>query len=196
MEIEQNKEELALLVEKAENDPEHFEKLYNYFFPKIYNYIYYRVNDRLLAEDLVSDIFIKVINNISNCKNKKQFQSWLFTIARNHLIDFYRKNKTRHENEASENQLDSYYQYTLKTNYKYDNPETTLVQKLDQEEISKLIKNLSPQQQDVIILRFFEELKLKEIAEIMNKNEGAVKGLLYRGIKALTAELQKRGVIS
>lgn len=185
------------MVKKAENDPIYFEKLYEYFFPKVYNFIYHRVNSEELAEDLVSDIFIKVLNNISKCKNKEQFQSWVFTIARNYLIDFYRRKGKNTVQNSKEDDFVGYIDKVAATNNNpQNNPEEALITKFNKEEVGNVISTLSKHQQDVIILRFFEDLKIKEIAEVMNKNEGAVKGLLYRGIKALTSELQKRGVIS
>ncbi len=186
-----SKEELSKLVKKAEKDPLYFEELYEIFFPKIYNYFYFKVNDKSLAEDMVSDVFIKILNNISKCRDRRQFQSWAFAIARNYLIDFYRKKSTNIEASSSSYEDNKYYD-----NNNSFNPEDALMDKISREELSEVLKILSKSQQDVIILRFFEELKLKEIAEIMNKSEGAVKGLLYRGIKALTSELSKRGVIS
>lgn len=180
------KQELESLVSRAEYDSEAFGRLYDIFFPKIYSYIYHRVNDQQTAEDLVSEIFFKALKKLSSCRNKQEFQGWIFSIARNSLIDFYRK-----KDKAKETALTDNITETPGENF---NPELAAVMKDNQQEVRKALQNLSPLQQEVIILRFVEELKLKEIARVLEKTEGAVKGLLYRGLSALSSELEKRGV--
>ncbi|WP_158212292.1 RNA polymerase sigma factor [Natranaerobius trueperi] len=181
-----SKERLAELATKAIHDEQAFEELYNYFFPKVYYYILQRVNNKAIAEDLVSNIFLKALRNLTSLKNSRDFQGWLFSIARNALIDHYRK-AGRKKEEASEAVSDD------KT-ILYETPEDQLLIKEHNNQIYQALDTLSPEQSEVVILRFMHELKLKEIAKVIDKSEGAVKGLLYRALKKLSIHFQDREV--
>jgi len=174
------------LAQKALTDEQAFAELYDHFFPKIYHYIYFRVNNKEMTEDLVSDIFLKALKSLKSLKKPGDFQSWLFSIARNALIDHYRK-AGRKKEEVSEAISDD---YTVRS----DTPEDYILVAEHSHEILEALKILSPEQKEVVQLRFIHELKLKEIAGVMNKSEGAVKGLLYRGLNKLSQHLENKGV--
>ncbi|ACB83731.1 RNA polymerase sigma factor [Natranaerobius thermophilus] len=185
---ELSKQQLAELISKASHNEQAFEQLYNYFFPKIYQYIYYRVNNKEVTEDLVSDIFLKVLRNLKSLKKPEDFQSWIYSIARNALIDYYRK-KGRKKEEASEAISDD-------ETVLIDTPEDHVLLEEHSKEIFKLLEILSIEQQEVIQLRFVDELKIKEIAKVLDKSEGAIKGLLYRGLNKLSRHLDSKEVQS
>ncbi len=183
---ELNKTQVAELVTQAAEDANAFGELYEYFFPKIYQYIHYRVNGKETAEDLVSDIFFKALRNLDSLSEPGDFQSWLFSIARNALIDHYRKIGKRRE-ESTEN-------IQQEPEKEWHTPEAHVLAAEESKEVMDSLKILSPEQQEVILLRFVHELKLKEIAEVIDKNESAVKGLLYRGLQKLSSHFADREV--
>ncbi len=79
---------------KRRNGKEILIEIYEEFFPKIYNYIYYQINNNAVCDDLVSSVFMKVVENIDKFDEQKaSFSTWIYTIARNTVIDYYRKAK-------------------------------------------------------------------------------------------------------
>ena len=180
MSMEKKEQELVI---RAQENPVHFAPLYDHYFPKIYNYIYHKVNNRQLAEDLVSETFYKAMANINRYEwQKRSFACWLYTIARNQVIDNYRKQSPVFL-DGSEAELPS---------PEKNNPEEKFLRDVTRDELLELIRTLSQDQQDALLLRFREELKIKEIAQILNKNEGAVKALMFRGLKKLRHKLEGR----
>lgn len=176
--IEEKEQEI---VTRAQNNPGSFAPLYDYYFPKIYNYIYHRVQNTQLAEDLVSETFYKALANIKQFKwQGRSFSSWLYTIARNQVIDQYRRQEPLLLDE-SQNELKA---------PAANNPEERVLGEITKEELFNAIKTLTPDQQDALLLRFQEDLKIKEIAQVLDKNEGAIKALLFRGLKNLRKKLE------
>lgn len=169
------------IVFKAQQNPEYFAPLYDYYLPKIYNYVYHRVHNTQLAEDLVSEIFYKALANINKFKwQRRSFACWLYTIARNQVIDHFRKKDTVLFDESKTDITDG-----------EDNPEEKVMRECTKEELLNAIKALSSEQQDALLLRFQEGLKIQEIAGVLGKNEGAVKALLFRGLKNLRRILER-----
>ncbi len=178
MSMEKKEQELVL---RAQEDPTNFAPLYDHYFPKIYNYIYHKVSNKQLAEDLVSETFYKALANINRFEwQKRSFACWLYTIARNQVIDNYRKQNPVLL-DGSEEELPS---------PEHNNPEEKVLRDVSRDELIALIRTLSQDQQDALLLRFQEELKIKEIAQVLNKNEGAVKALMFRGLKKLRQKLE------
>jgi len=170
------------IILKAQSNPHSFAPLYDHYFPKIYNYIYHRVQNQQLAEDLVAETFYKALANIKKFRwQDRSFACWLYTIARNQIIDQFRRQEPVLLDEESKIDL------TAPSN---NNPEEKVLLEATREELLEAIKSLSADQQDVLLLRFQEDLKIKEIAQILNKNEGAIKALLFRGLKSLRKKLE------
>lgn len=154
-----------------------FGLLYDRYQTQIYRFIYLKVSHREEAEDLTHQVFLKSWQNIGEYKFQGfPFSSWLYRIARNQIIDYYRvkKNNSNIE-EISESKIDD---SSIEIIEIIDN-------NLDVKKIKEAIKQLNPGHQDVIILRFIEELTLKETASALKKSEIAVKLLQHRAIKKL-----------
>lgn len=176
------KNEEQEMVVRAQEDPTSFAPLYDQYFPKIYSYIYRRVHNTQLAEDLVAETFYKALANIGRFKwQERSFACWLYTIARNQVVDNYRKHEPVLMDDGTLGDLIA---------PDREDPETIVLQLNTAEEIMAAIHTLSADQQDALLLRFREGLRLKEIAQIMDKNEGAVKSLLFRGLKSLRRKLE------
>jgi RNA polymerase sigma-70 factor (ECF subfamily) len=169
-----------LLIKAKRGDQGAFSELYNLYFDKIYRFIYYRVNHKELAEDLAEDVFVKVYQKIGSVNEDKVFEGWLYQVARNTVIDYYRSKKQTIAIEEVENIL----QY-----------ESTIVDILNleaqQKIFLKLLKELSSEQQTVIKLKFLEDLDNPTIAGMLNKSEGAIRVIQHRAVSKLKELIDK-----
>jgi RNA polymerase sigma-70 factor, ECF subfamily len=172
------------LVEHAKRDPEAFGELYDVYFDRIYAYIYRKTGDRQAAEDLTSDTFMKALTHLKSYRFTGQpFAAWLYRIASNVVTDYFRARKVTAP-------LDDGVQVASNA----PGPEEAALRLDDQQVVARAIQTLSPDQQDVILLRFSAGLKLKEIAGIVGKTEGAVKALMFRALGGLKGKLSESGV--
>lgn len=173
-----NKEDKTIknLVSRSQDgDKEAFGKLYDKYLKPIFRYVYFKVGNREDAEDLTEQVFLKAWQHIDKYNSKKSFfSSWLYIIAKNQIIDHYRQNKKNIE-------LDDWLKETHVAPESLNNIEQELLQR----KLLEKIKRLPEKQQQIIILKFFEDLSNKEIAQIINKKEGAVRILQYRALKNL-----------
>ena len=168
-------DEESLVQRAKQHDQEAFTQLYEKYFDKIYRYVALKVGDRMEAEDITQQVFLKAIKSISSFKWKGfPFSSWLFRIAHNQVIDHLRK-RTRRETVALED--------TLLTSD--DDPQLALERKLDIEQLALATKELTRAQQEVISLRFAGELPIAQVAKVMGRSEGAVKALQHSAVVAL-----------
>lgn len=155
-----------------------FAPLYDHYQPMIYRFVLVKVGRREDAEDLTHQVFLSAWQNIKSYKPMGYpFSSWLYQIARNLIVDHYRARKS----ETSLEKMDPEY-FVAPATMHFD-----LVQKLEIEKVRKAITELKPDYQDVIIMRFIEDLPLKEVAHVILKTEGAVKLIQHRAL----AELKK-----
>lgn len=155
-----------------------FGLLYDKYEAQIYRFIYLKVGHREEAEDLTHQVFLKTWENIADYEFQGfPFSSWLYKAARNRVIDYYRMKKTDlNLEDISEPQLE-------------DPIPELLDSALNMEKVKKAIIELGNEQQDVIVLRFIEDLSVKETASILNKSESAIKLLQHRAIKNLKKTL-------
>ncbi len=153
-----------------------FGSLYDYYQPKIYRFVLIKVGRREEAEDLTHQVFMNAWENIPGYKNLGfPFSSWLYRIARNQVIDRYRTEKQ----ELSLSEIDPDYLFEL------ESIEKNTDERFELERVAKAIQKLRPDYQNIIIMRFVEELSLKEVAASIEKSEGAVKLMQHRAIKEL-----------
>jgi RNA polymerase sigma-70 factor (ECF subfamily) len=166
----------AELAERASShDQEAFAELYNAYVDKIYKYIYYKVGDPSDAEDLCEQVFLKAWEAIGRYKwCGHPFSSWLYKLAHNLVVDHYR---TRRESLPLNDLILSPDEPT--------DPDNALRSAIDAAELQLAIGKLTGEQQQVVSLRFIEGYKNSEIAQMMNKKEGAIRALQYRALRAL-----------
>ncbi|MFH0776252.1 MAG: sigma-70 family RNA polymerase sigma factor [Patescibacteria group bacterium] len=168
--------ELAARVQKGETQC--FGDLYDLFSRKIYAFIFYKTFHRELAEDLTSQTFIKALEKINSFSPKKgSFNTWIYAIARNSVIDHFRTQKKVQNIEDV---------FDLASN---ENIATEFTQKSEFAEVHAGLQKISPRQREIIILRIWEGYKFREIAEILGKTEAAIKMDFFRGIKSLKKEI-------
>ena len=171
------------IVEKAKKDPKVFGQLYDVYYPKIFGYIFRVTGDYSTSCDITSETFLKAWLKINSFTwQGVSISSWFFKIATNELNQYFRKKK--------------YIPYTLidlsvtdlnssdkQINFK--NALTKIELEDEFRNVHQKLKMLSPKYQKVLALRYFEEMSIKEISEIMDKKEGTVKSLLSRGLTKL-----------
>ena len=176
MEVEKEKE--LQLVERAQVDADAFSELYELYFPKIYAYVSWRVGGESDAEDVVSDIFMKALVQLKTFKAKENasFSSWLYRIAHNTVIDFYRKNKRRITvdlEDVPEMQADD-----LSHEDVYQAKECFI-------QTQSFLRMLPRKQAEVVTMSKILGLKNKEIATILKIREKSVSSYLHRGLEKL-----------
>ena len=153
-----------------------FGLLYDSYQPQIYRFIFLKVSRREEAEDLTHQVFLQALQHIGEYEDVGfPFTSWLYRIARNEVIDHYRTRKQA----ISLDDVDPEYFATL------DRAMEDTERRLDVRRVTDALKQLKPEYQDVIIMRFIEDLSPKEIAVALQKSEGAVKLLQHRAVKQL-----------
>ncbi len=170
------------LVRRAQHrDQEAFAQLYEEHFDKIYRYVALRIGDKTEAEDMTQQVFLKALQSISSFKWKGiPFSAWLFRIAHNQVVDYFRSKK------RTAVPLDE----SLTSSNSNDNPQSVVERKLDSEQLLLATKQLTETQREVISLRFAGELSIAQVAKTMGKSQGAVKALQHSAIVALRKTLR------
>ncbi len=173
--------ELKALIDAAKSKDERaFGRIYEFYFEKIYKFIYFRVNHKEIAEDLAEDVFVKAWSRIHHV-NADSFGGWLYSIAKNTVIDYYRKKRIVVDLEDIENVMESEQNVMEDAN-------TVMEKKV----FLGLLKNLTPEQQIIIKLKFMEDLDNAEIAELISKSEGSIRVIQHRAIQKLQQLLDEQ----
>jgi RNA polymerase sigma-70 factor (ECF subfamily) len=178
----QNSEE-SELVSKAKQDPKSFGKLYDLHAPSIYRYVLSRIGNVQEAQDITSQTFLKALEMLPLYKHRGYFSAWLFSIARSKYIDHFRK----HNQETR-----AFINKDLETE-----PDvlSTVVGRERLTILNDILRLLPEDEQDLLRLRNVAELSFTEIAEILKKNEGAIKKRYYRLLARLQSQLEEENEI-
>lgn len=164
-----------LIYRAKEGEADIVSAIYERYQRGIYRYLYYRVGDQQTAEDLTSEVFLRMIEALSNYDKKKiSFQAWLYQIARNLSIDHYRKMST-HQNVDLEDNLPE----------AGDEPLEVITQDFTSEKLRLALHQLPENQRDVVVMRFVSGMPIGEVAESLHKSEDSIKGLQRRALLAL-----------
>ena len=167
------------LIAEALSDPAVFVKLYRRHYDAVFRYCIHRLFDRQTAEDITAEVFLKVVENLHRFKgSKQQFSNWLYKIATNAVNDHLRKTARRNTIlKGTRQQIGSQFA---------DCDES--VEKLTL--LREAVLSLRPRYQAIITLRFFENLKLTEIAEVLDSSPGTVRSQLARALAKLRKKLK------
>ncbi len=170
--------EIWQLVTRAqEGDGEAFGQLYDRYFDTVFRYIYYRVNDRATAEDFTSETFLRALRRISGISYQgRDIGAWFVTIARNIVLDHVKS--ARHRLEVKTPDI-------IERSDNHPGPEASVISSLTTEHLMRAVGKLGDDQRDCITLRFIQGLSVSETAEIMDKNDGAIKALQHRAVRKL-----------
>jgi RNA polymerase sigma-70 factor (ECF subfamily) len=185
MTCELNKEQLVALVEQAkQGDEAAFSYLYEYYLSPIYRFVFFRVKSHQEAEDLAQTVFVKAWNNLGSYQKQPgaSFGSWLYAIARNSVIDFWKKKK--------DISLDQSLIDVLNKKEVSQSENEHLERKEKWQILQKALEILSIEQQEVMILKLINGLSNREISQMVGKNEAAIRQLQYRALKALKQYLK------
>src|SRR5258705_1453222 len=177
-------QELRRLVEQAQRGKrEALEELYLLHFDRIYSYLHMNVGNRHDAEDLTTQVFVKMLESIGKFRwRSAPFSAWLFRIAHNLAMDHFRANKRwQPEEDVPEPEPDE-----------ETSAEAGAFESIGRRSMLDLIEDLSPEQQQVLTLKFVFNFANAEAAVILGKTEGAIKSLQHRALVSLQKQLEKR----
>jgi RNA polymerase sigma factor (sigma-70 family) len=181
---------LLFLIMNAENSnatsavssstAELFGRLYEQYLPKIFQYVSYRVGERTTAEDLTSDIFNKALTSfVKYDSGKAAFSTWIFSIARNTLIDYYRRrSKEQRLRKEAESKAAAFSK----------SPEEEASHSEEIIELRKCLSLLNPNERELISLKFSGEMTNREISKITGLSESNVGTILCRAVRKLRDE--------
>mgnify|MGYP001054826923 CR=1 FL=1 len=173
-------DQIAQLIRRAKNgDRSAFAEIYDRHQPAIFRYICCRVGSVATAEDLTSEVFVRLVENIDGFTYRgRPLLAWLYTIARN-LVNDHHRQSGRAELVDLDEDLPG----------QVENPEHVASLALDRDRLVQALGELTDDQCQVIVLRFFDGLDNRTVAQIMDKSYGAVKALQHRGLAALRRAL-------
>ena len=179
MSLDQN-----LLARAQQFEPEALQSLHQQFYQPVYRYIYLKIGEANISQDLTGDVFLRLLEALKRGRGWQTTpNAWIFGIARNVVADYYRRRERRPEVELDETVL----------------PATdaglaqTVIAAEEQAALLAAMEELTDEQRDVVFLRFMEGLSIRDVAEVMDKTEGAIKALQYRSMQALSKIMQQKG---
>jgi RNA polymerase sigma-70 factor, ECF subfamily len=167
------------LLRAARNNPAAFARLYDRYVQALYRYLLGKTGNAVEAEDLTSQTFLSALENLAGYRDQGNFRAWLFRIAHNKWVDFYRKSKR----QVSSDEIPQ------------SSSEIDFLQEVIQGEKSRLlaglVKKLNKDEIELLRLRLSAELEFGEIAVVLGKNEAAVKKAYYRLIERMKKEMEQ-----
>ena len=172
-----------LAVRASRGEAAAFGALYDRHVAAIYRYVYYRVRDDAEAEDLTSDVFMRALKAMPRYEPRQAFLAWLYRIARNAVIDRARRGNRQVSFEDALQHPDA---------DRVVDPTVELMAHSDSQVLRDAMAKLTPLQQEVVVLRFLEGYSTEEIARIVGKRAGTVRGIQFRAIGALRQLIPSR----
>jgi RNA polymerase sigma-70 factor (ECF subfamily) len=187
--VQQIERENAAIARGLKNqDPELLDQLIETYQHRLMRYLMFLTNKREVAEDLFQEVWIRVLRRGSQYNGKARFDTWIFTIARNLVIDLSRKRTMASLDEMREGGED---ERPFEIAEDSPSPLEQFEGRENAEEVATILLTLEPSYREVLTLRFHEEMSLEEIASMTKAPLSTVKSRLYRGLAALKPELAK-----
>ncbi len=182
------------LVHAAQQgDTAAFGMLYDQYVETVYRYVLFRVGDKELAEDVTSETFLRALRRITSVSYQgRDVGAWFVTIARNLILDHVKSSRYRREIATAEI-ADAGSVPFLAEKQADAGPEQQVIAMATKDELFRCIQDLGEDQRECIVLRFLQGLSVAETAEIMDRNEGAIKALQHRAVRRL-AQLMPNGM--
>jgi RNA polymerase sigma-70 factor, ECF subfamily len=173
-------EEQELLQRASQFDTKALAEIYDTYSPGVYRYSMRLIGDMSLAEDCVSETFARFLKSLQERHGPREhLQAYLYRIAHNWIVDFYRKQEETSElSDAVRSEADV--------------PEEEAAKHIRQMQVRKAIRSLTPDQQKVISLKYLEDWSNEEIARSLKKPVGAVKSIQHRALKSLQRLLEEK----
>lgn len=162
-----------------------FHRLYEAYHQDVFNFLTYLTGDRLLSEDLMHEVYIRVLKAYAGFEGKSSEKTWLFSIAKNVAIDYFRKKSVRQKH------LYDKFDWEKSELVSPDvQPDEIAEMNDDMKQMLQVLNTCTGDQKMVIVLRYFQELSIAETAETLSWSEGKVKTTQHRAIKALQKKLK------
>jgi RNA polymerase sigma-70 factor (ECF subfamily) len=181
------------LVERArEGDAGAFGQIYQHYVDRVYSFVIFRVRDRAVAEDLTQDVFVQVLRGLDAFDWRGSLAPWLLRIARNTVVDHWRRIGRRPERTLSAVEAGEDDEDDNRINRLVAEEDAGLAQAegaLDRARIARAASQLTELQQQVLALRFAAGLSIRETADAMGKSEGAIKNLQHHAVRSLRFHL-------
>jgi len=172
-----------VLALRARDNREVFGVLYERHLRRIYNYMYYRTGSAADAEDLTARTFFQALNNLHRYQVQGvPFSAWLYRIAHN-LVANWHRDTSRHRTTSTDG--------LIEIPSEGDGPDHSATVAEERRELHAMLRRLPSDRQQLLILKFAEQMSNEEIAIIMGRSEGAIKALLHRTIKNLREEIMR-----
>ncbi len=180
------KQDESLIIAAQRGDEQALGTLYDAYVDRVYRYVFYRVDSAELARDLTADVFLRVVEGLPNYEYRSiPFIAWLYRIAHARVVDHFRQASRVFEQEAIDNvELSA-----------EDDLDSSLMKAYHQEKVHDAIKQLTPEQQQVVLLRFVEGYNLQKTADALGKTIGAIKLMQHRALRTLSRELKNQGIV-
>src|SRR5438445_1508386 len=177
---EAEREEEHQLIESARQDPAAFQKLYDRYFDQIYSYVYYHCGSREQAEDITAATFQRALEDLPNFRWRGvPYSAWLFRVAGNLLA------RDRRRPPWLELQADA------PLPAREEEPDSAFLRKEQSESLQRAIRKLPPDQRQALLLRFYAGMRNREVGQVMNRSEVAVKLLVFRAVSNLRQALKE-----
>jgi RNA polymerase sigma-70 factor (ECF subfamily) len=182
-EADRSAEAWDLVRAAQEGEVEAFGQLYDRYVDVVYRYILFRVGDRTLAEDVTSETFLRALRRIASVTYQgRDVGAWFVTIARNLVLDHMKSSRYRLEVPTAEFSEPRHVQ---------TGPEQKVLDEARNIELLRCLSKLNSDQRECIVLRFLQGLSVAQTAELMGRNEGAVKALQHRAVRRLAQLLPR-----
>lgn len=179
------------LVTRVKTDPAVFGQLYERYVVKIYNYVYYRTGNHHDAEDLTSRVFYRALTHVKDYVDRgAPFSAWLYRIAHNLVANWHRDHGRRQDVDFDDAQLTN----LPLPGVRHELPESVAEDNEKRRWLLAALRQLPEERQELLILKFVEQLSNAEIGQIMGRTEGAIKSLYHRTLLALRDELTRQNV--
>lgn len=174
--IKSSLQERIAFLKLRSGDSDAFAFFYDKYVKSIYRFVYIKVGNRQVAEDLTQDIFLKIWQHLVDKKNVRSFQAFIFRIARNTVVDHYRSAKQELPLDYMPESVEMVEEMLLSTD-----------KNIDANILLKEITKLKPEYQEVLILRYIEDMSMDDIAQVMDKDKNNIRVTIHRALAKLKA---------
>jgi RNA polymerase sigma-70 factor (ECF subfamily) len=181
----EREEDAALARRAGSGEAEAFGILYDRYVDAVYRYVFYRVRNEAEAEDVTSDVFMRALRAIPKYEPRQAFLAWLYRIARNAVID-------RSRRQAARQQVSFEDALAHPNADQVVNPDAALLAGSDASVVRKAMEQLTPLQQEILVLRYVEGFDTKTISKLVGKRDGTIRGIEFRALSALRALIPSR----
>lgn len=177
--------EKVLFLQVKNKDHDAYGRFYDLYVDRVYRFVFFKVNSVEDAKDLTSEVFLKTWQYIKDDKKIKNLNAFVYMVARNCVIDFYRSRAKKNENE----------EFVSEAHYNIiDNKQIAkqIGRDLELSGVIKALSELKDEYREAVILHYLDELSAKEIAQILDKTPGAVRVLIFRAMNALKEAVNQK----